>query len=355
MRKAELTEREQAVRRGLDFLYSFACEPENFAECGSDLLYWFYFIGTRETNADIRRAARRMGQERAKRWRLDHPRIPARPDAETIYDLIYGHDTIRRLGIRDNAIKSRLRRAALKFPVSDYLWFNPAIEPPPSNAPDQCECGLWNKRGRKICRSCGKRLAMLTPYSVWYSALIRTFIATSYGVSLGASYKDALKWLPAMRPYRASDELSEPESYDVVYAITHVVYTLNNYNAYRLQPEWLPQEFAFLKAYLKRAIAADDPEMVGEFLDSLKSFGLAEEHRLIRAGMRYLLSRQKADGSWGEVDTEDVYANYHTTLCAIGGLMSYAWRGERLSFPKLKPTLLKWAKEGKRKKVKGNR
>lgn len=342
MQNRKLTDREQAVRRGLDFLYNFACDEENFAECSSDLVYWFYFIGTRETNADIRRMARKMGVERAAQWRSDHPKIPADADAETIYDLIYGNDTISRLGLRDEAMKKRLRRAALKFPASDYLWFDPAVEAPPGNVPDQCGCGLWNKRGRRICRRCGKRLKMLTTYSVWYSALIRTFIATAYGVSLGASYADTLKWLPSMRPYHASGKPSDPDFYDTVYAITHVVYTLNNYNAYRLKPEWLPHEFSFLKANLKPTIQMDDPETVGEFMDSLKSFGLADDHTLIRAGTKFLLSRQNADGSWGDTKTKDIYVNYHSTLCAVGGLMNYAWRGERLSFPKLKRTLLGW-------------
>ncbi|MGA9996937.1 MAG: hypothetical protein WBP93_16075 [Pyrinomonadaceae bacterium] len=340
MRTGKLTDRELAVRRGVDFLYSFACNPENFAECGSDLTYWFHFIATRDKNAELRRVARKMGKERARQWRLDNPKIPADADAETIYDLIFGNDTADRLGLPDNKIKERLRRAALKFPVSDYLSFDPAVEPPPRDVPEQCKCGLWNKRGRKVCRRCKKRLKMMTRYAVWYDALIRTYIATCYGVSLGASYSETLKWLPVMRPYRASGKPSHPEFYDTVYAITHVVYTLNDYDKYRLSPEWLPQEFSFLKANLKEAIALDDPEMVGEIVDTLKSFGMEDDHRLIHAAMKYLLSKQNADGTWGDTDAEDVYANYHATLCAAGGLMNCVWHGERLSLPKLKRWLI---------------
>ena len=40
---------------------------------------------------------------------------------------------------------------------------------------------------------------------------------------------------------------------------------------YRLSPRWLPQEFEFLKANLKDAIAQRDSDMLGEFMDSLKA------------------------------------------------------------------------------------
>ena len=53
----------------------------------------------------------------------------------------------------------------------------------------------------------------------------------------------------------------------------------------------------------------------------------------------FLLSRQNADGSWGETDTGNVYANYHTTLAVGGGLMDVRWRGERLAFPEVMPLL----------------
>jgi squalene cyclase len=89
----------------------------------------------------------------------------------------------------------------------------------------------------------------------------------------------------------------------------------------------------------------EDPEMLGEFLDCLKSFGLKNSHPLIRTGMDYLLSQQNADGSWGDVEAaEDIYLVYHSTWTAIDGLRDYAWRGEGLSFPKLKPLLEQWAK-----------
>jgi hypothetical protein len=108
-----------------------------------------------------------------------------------------------------------------------------------------------------------------------------------------------------------------------------------------LAPRWLSVEYSFLKRNLARALDMDDPEMVGEYLDSLKSFGMSNDHRLILRGVRYLLARQNADGSWGEIDAKDIYNRYHPTWTAIDGLRDYAWRGKRLSFPKLAGTLKK--------------
>src|SRR2546423_228332 len=344
MPKPNVVERGRAIRRGLDFLYRFACDPDNFAECGSDFLNFFYLVATRAADSELRRAARKMGRERAHRWRLDNPSIPADADAHTLYDLLYGADAANRLGPRDSAFKSRLRRAIRQFPVGHYLCFDPVSEPPPDDVPDRCRCGHWNVRGRKKCRRCGRRLLMLSRYQIWYVALIRTYMAAGYGVSLGAHYRHVLKWLTHMRPYRASGDPTDPDFYDTVFAVTHVVYTLSDYDARRLVPAWLPQEYEFLMQNFRVVMEIEDTEMVIEFLDTLKSLGMADAHAQIRAGTRYLLSRQNADGSWSDTETGEVYRNYHATLCAVCGLLDYGWRGEGLSFPWLRPSLEKWAK-----------
>jgi hypothetical protein len=142
-----------------------------------------------------------------------------------------------------------------------------------------------------------------------------------------------------MRPYRGYEKGNNPEFYDTVYFVTHVVYTLNDYGVYRLCGRWLPAEFEFLMENLKAAIAMNDPEMVGEFLDCLKAFGLQDKDPRIQNGISYLLSQQNQDGTWGDSNPKDMYMQYHPTWTAIDGLRDYAWRGERLSFPRLKGLL----------------
>ena len=340
MRPFKLKERASAINRGLEFLYKTACDEECFALYGHDLLNCFYFISATSLDPALRRTARKMGRERALAWKREHAKLPRRADAAQVSEYIHATYALERLGFRDPELKNELRRAAKSLTALDYLWFDPAIEPPPGDVTEPCWCGTLNERGRKTCSECRRRLVVINRYKLWYDALIAAYNCERVGVFVGASYREVLRWLPALRPFRGRENGDNPDFYDCLYAITHVVYTLNDYSLYRLSPRWLPQEYEFLKTNLREAIATEDPDMMGEFLDSLKAFGLNDTHPLIRTGMQFLLSRQNPDGSWGNMNEDDIYHRYHPTWTAIDGLRQYAWRGERLSFPRLKPMLL---------------
>jgi hypothetical protein len=197
---------------------------------------------------------------------------------------------------------------------------------------------------------CRKRLEYFTRYAVWCDALMRTYAGEIYGVTASGRYADVLGWQPSMHPYRGREDGRNPDFYDAVYAVTHIVYTLNDYDLYQLSPRWLPAEFAFMKASVRDAIEMKDAEMLGEILDALKAFKLRDTHPLIREGMDYLLACQNADGSWGNPDDEWIYARYHPTWTAIDGLRDHRWRGTRLRFPEVKPFLLQQARSQLRRK-----
>jgi hypothetical protein len=175
-------------------------------------------------------------------------------------------------------------------------------------------------------------------------ALATTYISERLGMRFGACYRDVLKWLPTLRPYPNGVVEDVEFLRDAIYAVTHIVYSLNDYGAYRLRPSWLPREFAFLKANVAGACERQDPEILGELLDSLKAFGLSANHPLIMRGTRYLLAEQNEDGSWGDPDERNIRVRCHTTWTAIDGLRTYAWRGERLSLPEAKSMLRRWAR-----------
>jgi Prenyltransferase and squalene oxidase repeat len=333
-------EREQAILRGLKFLYDNACDAENFDAWGHDYLSCFYCIASTSRDGALRRMARSMGRERAREWRREHARVPDTADAETIASLVFGSDAANRLGMRDDALREGIRRAAGRFTAEDYFGFDAFTEPPPLDVPAYCDCGLYNSRGRKACRKCKKPLEMTNPYKLWTDALTRSYVGERYGVTVGAPYREVIKWLPRMRPYGGRAGGEDDNFYHTLYAVTHVVYTLNDYSTYNLSPELLPHEFEFLTANLEEAISLEDAEMMGEFLDSLMAFGLDKDNPLIRKGRQYLLSQQNPDGSWGDTDTEDIYSRYHPTWTAVDGLREYRWRGEGLSFPELKPILI---------------
>jgi hypothetical protein len=180
---------------------------------------------------------------------------------------------------------------------------------------------------------------MQSKYDIWLDALVTTYGGDTYGIPLGGSYRDVLQWMPAMRPYLDRSQTSEWNFIRTVYAVTHVVYTLNDYGRYRLPPELLPSEYSYLKRNLREAIVLKDPETMGEFLDTLKSFGLTGSDEVIRTGMTYLLSTQRADGTWSDPEEKSPYTLYHSAWTGIGGLMEIRWQGDGLSFPELRPML----------------
>ncbi|HEX5708286.1 MAG TPA: hypothetical protein VFX96_13365 [Pyrinomonadaceae bacterium] len=325
----------------MDFIYHVARDPRHFAVYGSDLLSCFNFISHTSADATLRRTARRMGVERARQWRRDRPRLPEDANADTILDFVQGTHAADCLGLPAPELKEQVRRAAARHTARDYLSFDPREEPPPEDVPAECACGTWNRRGRKRCAECGRRLEMLTRYAVWYDALMRTYTGERYGVTFGARFGDVLRWIDAMRPYPEENKGEDDfDFYDAVYAVTHVVYTLNDYSVYRLSPRWLPREFAFLKSAVKEAIATEDAEMMGELLDALRAFGLKETHPLISAGVKFLLSSQNEDGSWGDPRDPRIYARYHPTWTAVDGLRENSWQGGLgLSFPEVRALL----------------
>jgi len=212
-------------------------------------------------------------------------------------------DVSSRLGIDNHGLGEHVRQGSHRFTARDYLGFDPVREAPPGGA-----------RSR---------------YDVWCDALVLTYTGDGCGIPMGASYVDVLRWLPRMRPYGGP---ADGEFRDMVLAITHLVYTLNDYNRYRLSPEWLPDEFEFLRENLKVPVAAGDAELLGEFVDCLRAFGLPDSDGVVRSGVEYLLASQNADGSWGDVDEPDVHTRYHTAWTAIDGLRDYAW-SERTEWP----------------------
>ena len=326
--------RTRAMQRGLRFIYATAVKPKNFAEYGDDYLWCFYTISNTAADPALKRMARTMGEERARAWRRLHPRVPAGADANEISSLVFGSQAADQLGQRDERMEAELRRAAGRFRAAHYLSFDPARELPPADVPETCaRCDNDNPRGTRGCRSCGVKLDMTDPYEVLCDALIATYTGDRYGVRLGASYPEVTALLPRMRPYHGYDGGKNERFVATAYAVTHIVYTMNDYGTWRLKPEWLPAEHAFLRENLRASIAINDPETTGEFLDTLKAFGAADDDPLIRAGVEFVLSTQNRDGSWGDVADKDIYQRYHPTWTAVDGLRGYIFQGERVSFP----------------------
>jgi len=330
---------ETSIKRGLDFIYRIASKPEGFDNYGSLLICCFALIGATSRDASLRQLARSRAQKLAQRWSRLHPVVPPDATADLVLDFVLVRYALSRLGLRDVAFNTQIRTAAERFSGQDLLGFNPVSEPPANDLSYRCDCGRKNQRGRTFCKQCRRRLEIQSRYRVWMEALVKTYVSERCGILFGARYLDVLKWLPTMRPYPVGANENVEFLRDAIYAVTHIVYTLNDYSTYRLSPRWLPREFAFLQANVAGACERKDPEVLGELLDSLKAFGLRASHPLIMRGTGYLLAEQNEDGSWGDPDEESIRTRCHTTWTAIDGLRTYAWRGERLSRPEIKSIL----------------
>lgn len=332
-------DRDQAIGRGLQFINRVASNPKYFSLWGDDLLFCFYTISSTARNKKLREMARSIGEERARQWCSERTEVPL----ESVNDFVrfvHGTDVADKLlGESDEELWPRLREMAQHFSAADFLQFDPQSEPPPADIPESCpKCAHQNPRGATKCEKCQAPLTFRSRYDIWTDALIRTYYGDTCGVKLGAPYRDVLQWIAKMHPY-PSPPASEDEFDDVSYAVAHVVYTLNDYHKYRLSRKWLPQEFSYLKNNINEAERYEDGEILGEFMDTLRAFGVGETVPEIRRGMEYLLSQQNPDGSWGDLDEPDIYTRYHSTWTAIDGLRQYSYHGEKLRIQSLLPLL----------------
>lgn len=319
-------------------------EPSRLRErFGSGLLYCCSFMAVTAADARLRARARRLALLGFRSWRGSNPLEGPEIDAHLVTGFIQAYDAASRLGLRYPRALAILRQAARAHAPEDLLWFDPRREAPPSNIPECCECGMLNARGARKCAACSARLSMMTPMRAWYLCFTSAYCAGRLGVPLGPRYADAMAWLPYMRRYR-SPRSGVTAFYDSVYAITHVVYTLNDYGKFLLKPEWLPWEYDFLARHLNDAVSLNDPDMVGEFLDTLRAFGLPAGEPGLRYATEYLLHAQNPDGSWGAREGTIDYRRFHATWAAIDGLRDFRWKTAGLSFPAILPDLRRWAR-----------
>lgn len=327
-----------SIKRGLDFLNRTALTSEGFDNYGSLLISCFALVGATARDPRLRLAARSRAHKLAQRWSRQHPSVPRDVSADLVLDFVLVRYALTRLGLRDASLTEQISTALKRFSAQDLLGFDAVTEPPPADLPYPCDCGFKNERGRTYCQQCRRRLEFQSRYRVWMRALASSYLGERCHLVFGAQYLDVLKWLPTMRPYPVASKDVEFLR-DAIYAATHVIYTLNDYGTFRLRPAWLPQEFAYLQANVASACERNDPEILGELLDSLRALGLRASEPLIKQGTEYLLASQNEDGSWGDPNEANTRTRCHTTWTAIDGLRSYAWRGERLPGDEIKAIL----------------
>ena len=323
-----------SVERGLRFIYKTSHNKKAFSEWGQDYLWCFYTISASAAEPRLKALAWKMGQDRARQWLRQNPQLPKQftTPGQVSYWVFASHSA-NLLGIRVPPNKEVLRRAAAQFRPEQFLGFDPK-KPIPRDQPKLCpKDKTLNAQGTTNCAKCGAALRFEDPYDLLCDGIIAAYSGDSYGVTLGATLPEVMSQIPALRPYRGPSGKDDEGFSSITYAVTHIIYVLNDYGIYRVRKEWLPAEFDFLVKHLPLSIEWNDPETLGEFMDTLKSFGPEGTEDLIRKGEEFLLARQNPDGSWGDPNETDIYIRYHSTWTAIGGLMDFALDKEGVSFP----------------------
>jgi len=323
----------RAVRRGMQYLERVGSSSDNFSEFGADAI-WSFVDLSRTADPEVSKRARVIGQRLAHRWHKENPRVPERAGARAIGRLLFGSFASDRIGVASPRLKEEIERAAKRFGPLDVLKFDPAREPVPDDMSDRCEnCGTQNARGVLTCVKCTAPVKLTNPYDTLGIAMIELYVWERYGLSFGTTLADLVQHLPKMRPYRGYENGRNAAFDAISLAVTHVVYVFNDYYAYRLKPEWLPAEYEFLRANLKANLATTNADLMGEYLDSLKSFGVTDDDPLLRTGIDFLLRQQNEDGSWGSIDRSGDYTLFHATSTAVNGLSHFAYQGEQTAFP----------------------
>ena len=307
----------QSIMRGLDFLQSMGEQlfrnEQLAAKHGPDLMLPFYippasakFASTEERHA--LRVATSLAQEWRKRVSGISRYMPPRVPAAELLNLMQGLYSLDMLGIGDPVLHAQLHERAGAWRTADFLKYDPAAGEPPSSVRERCVCSSLVPEGAAECPSCRRPAVPMSPFDTWLEALIWTFHGCRMRIGLGACFFDVLRQVCNAfgRLYPRRHKLSEKDRHYLTYALTHVIYALNNFDERSLEPSLFPPMVpAFLREQLHAAMKADDPDLAGELLDCLKCLGQGGDASTT-AAEKFLVARQSvADGGWvckGEAD-----------------------------------------------------
>jgi hypothetical protein len=207
--------------------------------------------------------------------------------------------------------------------------------------PETCDCGTDNPPRTRVCRkrNCRRALRHMSRCRAWCMTLTDGYCRARLGLDFDQRFARALAAIAQVRPYALRRNQLVGDFYDAAYAVSHVVYSLNDFGRFTLRREWLPWEHAFLAGRVGTAIDLEDPDLVGEFVDALRAFHEESDRPALKPGFGFLLDTQRADGSWAARTLNQPYADFHVVWAALDGIREFRWPKWGLSFPSVLPFL----------------
>ena len=131
--------------------------------------------------------------------------------------------------------------------------------------------------------------------------LDRTRPITSHSVYNLNVCVNLISRLHIIRPYKSLKQIGEIAFKEQCYFVTHLILALTSWGRYKLPKQSMIPEFIFLLQNLNVVIKLGDPELAGEFLQSLRLLGVSNESYPIQRGISYLLNKEKSlkgKGMW---------------------------------------------------------
>ncbi|MDF1661394.1 MAG: hypothetical protein P1V97_06460 [Planctomycetota bacterium] len=293
VRSKSATARRGSYVKAYDWMVKDSKDPERMVEYGSDFLQFFYEIKSSAGDKELRERAAKDGLNQAKRCLAYFKKKKDLTLVEEVTEAIAFLALAREFGVKKEAsfLYSKVN-LAMKT-MSFRALFNLSKGERSNDAEDLCDAVIAFHFARRAGLQEGKGLK-------WAMSQAR-----AYKYDAKATDEDFLL---------AQDNL-----------VTHVIYVMSDYGRVTLKASNYKAELAYMRAAFKRVYRDEDVEGVAEFIDSSRILGIKDSDPMIRKGLRWLMTVQKADGSFGEGDEYDVY---HSTWTALNALRPFRFQGK---------------------------
>jgi hypothetical protein len=279
--------RERAVLAGTRWMAAFLRPPERLRAVAADAPSIFLELGERATSAAVRTESLPVARELTSRllaWYLAHPHL----DREALFHAISLLGDARALGVRARPLVDRVRSTLATLPTS-ALYGAPLADL--------------------------SRLSESALYSVMIDVYTLERASAAYpDLSPRISLRELLGYI-VHRPFVAGSQ-------NDLYLATHVFYVLSDYGRLRPHPDQAPAVYRYLRAEFDPLLRAGDVDLVAELVEVFRMMGFeADRDRMVCQGTRFLLEAQRADGSFGDWQSErDAYDAIHPAWTAVHAL-----------------------------------
>ena len=171
--------------------------------------------------------------------------------------------------------------------------------------------------------------------TVWTSIFRQMNIPVMRLTDNDATLEDCLALVKCARPYHSQAKLGRELFNQQCYYITHLLFILSEWGGVNLSCQAASplrhlfiEELTFLYSNMDVVIRNKDPELVGEFLQSLYILGLRDtDHQMIK-GHAFLLQTEKnnaaLNGNW-VASSQDFRTKYHAAYCGVIGLAPFKY------------------------------